>query len=165
MSVGFGRIGGARGVGAINTTKHGREDACLPALQPSRQPPYPSASQPARAAATSTTSFCSPSITGRGGPSCVVRAVTAPLTGPVRGKRHKMADRALSHARPWTAHGRAGERHTTRPRGSISNRRATGPGAQLTRALSQQLTVLQCSSSLDTRLLLHDNPSLQEGVG
>lgn len=142
MSVGFGRIGGARGVGAINTTKHGRENACLPVLQPSRQPPCPSASQHGRAAATSTTSFCSPSITGRGGPSCVVRAVAAPLTGPVRGKRHKMADRALSHAHPWTVHGRAGENKQTGtrhdPGGNISNRRATGPGAQLTMALSQQ---------------------------
>lgn len=52
--------------------------------------------------------------------------------------------------------------HDTTPGGSISNRRAMGPGAQPTRALSQQLTVLL---DLDTRLLFQDNPSLQEGVG
>lgn len=151
MSVGFGRIGGARGVGAGHQHHKTRARGCPPpsppALQPSRQPPYlpPSASQHGR---RNIDDKLLQSVHHRPGWSILRGAC-----------RHGACD--WSGARETAQNGGQGlisclihgpsmdglaktdrQAHDTTPGGSISNRRAMGPGAQPTRALSQQLTVL-----------------------
>lgn len=147
MSVGFGRIGGARGVGARHQHHKTRARGC--------PPPSP----PALPAATLPTPKCQPAWASEHRRQAFA-VHHRPGWSILRGAcRHGACD--WSGARETAQNGGQGlisclihgpsmdglaktdrQAHDTTPGGSISNRRAMGPGAQPTRALSQQLTVL-----------------------